>query len=115
MKLAQLIKDINEDCMARGTYKTLDGRTCAIGYMAIKAGCEDLLPVDQMDLPIYTDDLAPLVDAISAYYELEGWHESESPMTLLNTIQSLNDQHNTPEARREAITEFLLEWCEVEA
>ena len=114
MKLNQLIKDINEDCMIWGRYKDSDGYTCAIGYMAIKAGCEDLLP-DQMDLPIHAEALAPLVDAITAYYELEGWYGNESPLTLLRTIQSLNDHHHSPEDRREAITEFLLEWCEVEA
>ena len=114
MKLNQLIKDINEDCMTQGMYKDSDGRTCAIGYMAIKAGCEHLLP-DNQDLPIHAAALGPLVDAISAYYELADWHGNESPLTLLSSIQLLNDKGFSPEERREAITEFLLEWCEVEA
>lgn len=106
MKLEQLINDINEDCMVKGMYRDGEGHTCAIGYMAIKAGCEDLLPDDDPALPIWNQRLWGLRDALITYYEIEATRLYSADV-ILDTIQSLNDQHDTPQERREAITAFL--------
>ena len=106
MKLEQLINDIYEDCMVRGVYRDEEGRTCAIGHMAIKAGCEDLLPDDDPSLPIWNERLDGLRNALITYYEIEATQLNTKDV-ILETIQRLNDLHLTPEGRREAITDFL--------
>ena len=103
MGVNELVELVNEDCKIRHTYRDADGNTCVIGYLAVKAGLEHLLPaVDSEGNEARLSCLDGLRDALCEFY---GVTED-----LLGALQSDNDANAEVEHRRAAISSTLRNW-----
>lgn len=99
-KRSLLLDVINEDCLIRGKYRDEDGKTCAIGHMAVVAGIP--LPKSNAQSIRRLQDLA---DQLCEFYGLT--------FSQLWNIQLINDEYGTVERRRAAITDYITRVYEV--
>lgn len=108
---ALLLEAIEEDCLTRWVYEDVDGNYCAIGGLLRKAGFKGGLKQMRdgtIDLPIE----GKLDSTTTKNSRLEKWRQILLEKFGLETqelrrIQKDNDKYYTPEARREAIKEYV--------
>jgi hypothetical protein len=100
----EVIKYINEDCDIRHKYLNDDGQTCALGYLALKAGVDKLTLLAAGPVAIsWAEDNGSPIDEI--------YKHIKSRFGLLinqqNIIQQLNDKGLDPSERRKTIVEYV--------
>ena len=94
---ALFIKTIKSDCAIRSRYINADGETCAIGALALAAGCTEAQLRKAGDKRIGHLCAIPL--AIRKKFDLD--------LEDMSRIQTENDWNDTSAARRSAILEYI--------
>lgn len=97
----EIIKVIKSDCKIKQKYIDNDCNTCAIGALALAAGCsqEQLKVAGSSFIGFYGDIILTLSTSITDKFGLS--------VDQQQAIQATNDDYTSPEERQAAILELL--------